>query len=224
MHETERDLIRSKVRLPVSPGQQLLASNQLFQAFFPDGLIGAIYGFVQHSPLVNATITASVDQQSGKLQGVATMEGNYISEILFDEFGHPLPEDQQYPPTPFRIEANFDQGELLGNYTLYTYDADNPALLFSVVQVYVVYDIVRFSLYVSLDEVILNLGGTTDLWLRTASASYNDARQFFAAYPILSPDNQLRTISDQSNPEELESVWQQKILVASHLADHVSIR
>ena len=233
MHEGIKDdlnnqllSIRSKVRLPVVSGQQLMESSWLFKSFFTPDITTNHYSFVPLSPLVSTTVTASIDQQTGRLHGPATMEGTYLSEILYNGFGHPLPEDQQYASEPFRIEVNFDQGVLSGNYTEYLYDGNSVSdttTLFSVHQLYLVDGKLSFFLSISIEEMILNLGGGgVNLWLQLGSANYTDVREFFVAQPLLSFYNQ-PPAGDYSR-ESLEIVWKTKILVASHLADRVSIK
>ena len=92
MRKTERNLVGNKFRLPALSGRQLLANNQLFDAFFTQSIIDSNSSFIPWSPLVDATVTASSDQLTGKLQGPATMEGVYVVESFYDEDGEKLPE------------------------------------------------------------------------------------------------------------------------------------
>ena len=106
-----------------------IMSDPYFKAFFPMPDLGT---YLQQVTIVDATVTITVDNYDdydSKLNGVASMYGHYTF--------HPIvvpAEIQQYENSvinnhPFSVKANFVNGELSDDFTIYMYTGPNLAII-----------------------------------------------------------------------------------------------
>jgi hypothetical protein len=194
-----------RIKLPVTSGKELLASNSYFQAFFPSISVTAAIGYdLQDSSVIDASVTVPIDN-NGNLNGKATMLGTRTGEIYKDKYGNPLPAEDQQTPRQFLVEATFKNNMLHSDFIIYEYEDDDS--LFTVQQVLFENGNIVVVLRIDIDQFTLEFNRFVYQWVGFPYLQYSDVKQIFESYPDLEPG----------------SNWQVKIETASKLCDRTMI-